>query len=81
MGFLGQAGTQQNAYDRASDWSIGSQDIRHRFVASFVYDLPFGTGGRFGRGWNGVVNMVLGGWQVNGILTFQSGVRSSSRRP
>ena len=32
VGFLGQAGTQQNAYDRASDRSISSQDIRHRFV-------------------------------------------------
>jgi hypothetical protein len=74
VGFLGQAGTQQNAYDRASDWSIGSQDIRHRFVASFVYDLPFGHDRRFGNSWNGVVNAVLGGWQVNGILTFQSGI-------
>ena len=74
VGFLGQAGTQQNAYDRASDWSISSQDIRHRFVASFVYDLPFGTGRRFGNGWNSAVNAVLGGWQVNGIVTFQSGI-------
>ena len=74
VGFLGQAGAQQNAYDRASDWSISSQDIRHRFVTSFVYDLPFGTGRRFGNDWNGAVNAVLGGWQVNGILTFQSGI-------
>ena len=44
VGFLGQAGAQQNAYDRASDRSISSQDIRHRFVTSFVYDLPFGQG-------------------------------------
>jgi hypothetical protein len=74
VGFLGQAGTQQNAYDRDSDWSISSQDIRHRFVASFVYDLPFGQGRRFGGGWKRGLNLVLGGWQVNGILTFQSGL-------
>ena len=73
VGFLGQAGAQQNAYDRASDWSISSQDIKHRFVASFVYDLPFGRGRAYGNGWNGAINTVLGGWQVNGILTFQSG--------
>jgi hypothetical protein len=73
VGFLGQAGTQQNAYDRASDWSISSQDIRHRLVASFVYDLPFGNGRRFGTGWTGPLNFALGGWQVNGILAFQSG--------
>jgi len=74
VGFLGQAGTQQNAYDRASDWSISSQDIRHRFVTSFVYDLPFGRDQKFGRGWDGVVDWLLAGWQVNGILTFQSGL-------
>jgi hypothetical protein len=74
VGFLGQAGAQQNAYDRKADRSISSQDIRHRFVASFVYDLPFGKDRKFGTAWNGPLNSVLGGWQVNGIVTFQSGL-------
>ena len=74
VGFLGQAGAQQNAYDRAADRSISSQDIRHRFVTSFVYDLPFGRGRRFGRDWSEPLDRVLGGWQVNGIATFQSGL-------
>jgi hypothetical protein len=74
VGFLGQAGTQQNAYDRAADRSISSQDIRHRFVTSFVYDLPVGKGRRFGSDWSGPINWVLGGWQVNGIVAFQSGL-------
>jgi hypothetical protein len=73
VGFLGQAGAQQNAYDRASDRSISSQDIRHRFVTSFVYELPFGRGRRFGNGWNGATNWLISGWQVNGIVAFQSG--------
>ena len=80
VGFLGQAGTQQNAYDRASDWSIGSQDIRTASspASSTTCRLAPAVGwSRLER----AVNMVLGGWQVNGILTFQSGVRSSSRRP
>ena len=74
VGFLGQAGAQQNAYDRASDRSISSQDITHRFVTSFVYDLPFGQGRSIGNSWTGPLNWVLGGWQVNGIVTFQSGL-------
>ena len=74
VGFLGQAGAQQNAYDRASDRSISSQDIKHRFVTSFVYDLPFGQGRSIGNSWTGPLNWVLGGWQVNGIVTFQSGL-------
>ncbi len=37
-------------------------DARHRLSVSYSYDLPFGKGRR-----------LLGGWQTNGILTFQSG--------
>jgi hypothetical protein len=41
-------------------------------VASYAYVLPVGRGQHFlNRG--GVVNAVLGGWQLNGILTMQSG--------
>jgi len=35
--------------------------------------LPFGRGRAVGANWNGAVNAILGGWQVNGITTFQSG--------
>jgi hypothetical protein len=44
------------------------------FVSSFVYDLPFGKGKTFGRDWRGVANWIAGGWQFNGIATFQSGL-------
>ena len=73
VGFLGQAGAQQDAYDRAADRSISSQDISYRLVTGFIYDLPFGRDRKFGSDWSGPVNWVLGGWQVNGIATFQSG--------
>ncbi|MEP7336817.1 MAG: TonB-dependent receptor [Acidobacteriota bacterium] len=73
VGFLGQAGARQDAYNRAAERSIGTQDITHRFVSSFVYDLPFGREKRFGKDWHPAVNWVVGGWQFNGIATFQSG--------
>ena len=74
VGFLGQASARQNAYDRKSERAIGSQDIAHRFVTSFVYDLPFGKGRRFGKDLPSSANWLLGGWQFNGIVTFQSGL-------
>jgi len=47
-------------------------NIPHRFVASILYMLPFGKGQHFlNRG--GVVNQVVGGWQVSTITTLQSG--------
>ncbi|MFN0120814.1 MAG: TonB-dependent receptor domain-containing protein, partial [Blastocatellia bacterium] len=73
VNFLGQASARQNAYDRAAERAIGSQDITHRFVSSFVYDLPFGRGRRFGKDMPAIANWALGGWQFNGIVTFQSG--------
>ncbi|MFN7928846.1 MAG: TonB-dependent receptor [Blastocatellia bacterium] len=74
VGFLGQASTRQNVYDRAAERAISSQDIAHRFVSNFTYDLPFGKNKKFGANWHPVVNGVLGGWQFNGIVTFQSGL-------
>lgn len=74
VGFLGQASTRQDVYNRAAERGVGSQDISHRFVSSFVYDLPFGKGKKFGADWHPVANWALGGWQFNGIATFQSGL-------
>jgi hypothetical protein len=51
-----------------------SLDVRHRFVLSSIYELPFGRGRRFGNDSPAVVDHVLGGWQLNGILTLQSGL-------
>ena len=49
-------------------------DITHRFVASYVWELPFGNGRRFGRDWKGPTEFLLGGWQVSGINVAQSGL-------
>jgi hypothetical protein len=47
-------------------------DVRHRLVFSWIYALPFGKGKSFlSRG--GPLNALVGGWQINGIASFQSG--------
>ncbi|HYA64839.1 MAG TPA: TonB-dependent receptor, partial [Candidatus Sulfotelmatobacter sp.] len=48
-------------------------DVRHRFVASYIYELPFGKDKAFGKNASGVVNQVIGGWQVAGIVTASTG--------
>ncbi len=48
-------------------------DVRHRFVVSYAYQLPFGRGRKFGSGWNKSVNGVLGQWQIAGVTAVQSG--------
>jgi Carboxypeptidase regulatory-like domain/TonB dependent receptor len=48
-------------------------DVRHRFVANYAYELPFGQGKRFGGNASGVLNQIIGHWQVAGIVTAQTG--------
>jgi hypothetical protein len=49
-------------------------DARHRFVASYVWELPVGKGRRVGGNWPGYLQQTIGNWQVNGIFTLQSGL-------
>jgi hypothetical protein len=49
-------------------------DVRHRFVASYVWELPFGRGRRYGNGWSRGMDLALGGWQLTGIHVLQSGL-------
>jgi hypothetical protein len=47
-------------------------DARQRLVVSYIWELPVGKGKQFlNRG--GVINALLGGWEVSGIASFQSG--------
>jgi hypothetical protein len=49
-------------------------DIVRRFVASYLYELPFGRGKHFLNKTSRAVNIIAGGWQLNGITTFQGGL-------
>jgi hypothetical protein len=48
-------------------------DVPQKFVIAGIYELPFGKGRRFGNNVHGVVNQVIGGWQLNFDVTYQSG--------
>lgn len=75
QGFNAGGGPRGDAYDiedRSRNRHIGYSDIPHRLVGSFLYELPFGTGKPFGSS-SGVVNAILGGWQLGGSLIWQTG--------
>ncbi|MDQ2945994.1 MAG: carboxypeptidase-like regulatory domain-containing protein [Acidobacteriota bacterium] len=61
-----------NARCRACDYGYAAFDVPHRFVASVLYTLPFGRGERF-LNHGGILNQVVGGWQLSTITTLQSG--------
>src|SRR5262249_37233743 len=48
-------------------------DIRHRFVVSTVYDLPFGRGKKFLGDSTGLLGALVSGWQLNNIIVAETG--------
>jgi Carboxypeptidase regulatory-like domain len=63
----------QNSHCLPCDYARSSYDVGQRFVASFLYNLPFGRGQYVGGNSSGGVNAFIGGWQFNGIATVQGG--------
>jgi len=71
---LGRGGNYpQNPFDLGSEYANSDTDVRHHFVASQIFELPFGRGKRFLSSANGLTQTVLGGWQLNSITTLQTG--------
>ncbi len=56
-----------------ANYGNSSQDQRHIFAGSAVYNLPFGKGQTFAGGVNRAMDLLIGGWQTNLIGLFQSG--------
>jgi hypothetical protein len=62
----------QDPRDTNAEKASASIDLRHRWVTSAIYDLPFGRK----SGWlsqNAATRAILGGWQLGGIFNLQSG--------
>lgn len=71
----GSAGLYQpDPENTMSAYSSASWDIRHNFTAAVVYAIPFGRGKQFGSSMNKVFQTLLGNWQLNGILSWRTGV-------
>ena len=61
-------GTPMNPYNWKGDYGNSNWDIRHRFVATFVYDIPF-----FATT-NPILKGAFASWQANGVVTLQTGI-------
>jgi hypothetical protein len=65
------SGRAQNTRDLESWEGPSDFDVRHRFVANFIAELPFGEGKAMLQ--DGVAGKILGGWLVSGIYSARSG--------
>jgi hypothetical protein len=66
------SGNAQDARNLRAERGLSDYDVHHRWVLSYVYDLPFGKGMLHAPS-NPLLSAIVGGWQINGILTMQGG--------
>jgi hypothetical protein len=79
LGYYGSAGVAaegaywMNAYEPEWNYGPAFHDVRHNFVLSGSYDLPFGKGRHYGSDWSGATNAILGGWRLSAIFGAHTG--------
>jgi hypothetical protein len=66
-------GTITDPADPRLDYGNVSYTRRNRFLTTFLYELPFGKGQTFLNGSNRLVNSLVNGWELSGVLLFQTG--------
>jgi predicted heme/steroid binding protein len=60
-----------NTYNARNLWAQADFDVRHIFIANYIYELPFF------RAQKNFAGRVLGGWQLSGIVQAQTGTPNS----
>jgi outer membrane receptor protein involved in Fe transport len=69
----GNTPSPQNGLNIAADYGQSDYNLPLANVTSLVYELPFGRGRRFAPNANGLLDSIIGGWQVSAINTTQAG--------
>ena len=72
--FIGSTGDTNSFLTlRNTRLETGQFNNTHQLNANFIYNLPFGRGRKFGRGVNGAPGQIISGWQLGGIMRYNSG--------
>jgi len=61
-------------FDKSVNYGPNDNYRNHVFIFTQVYQLPFGTGKRFGSSVGRLGNLLIGGWELNGTTNFSSGL-------
>jgi len=71
----------QNAYNQKADYGRCINDIGSSLNGYMIYDLPFGRGKRFVGNANGVLNQIIGGWNLAAAFNIHSGFAINPAAP
>jgi hypothetical protein len=73
VAWLGGTTSMQNRFNYAQERALSAHDVPHRLVISGAWQLPVGRGKLLAGGINRWADLAIGGWEVSGFLTMQSG--------
>jgi hypothetical protein len=73
IGDLERGQILEHPFDRQRERSVSPDIPTHRFTTNWIYQLPWGKGRPFLSGANGVVDAIVGGWELSGIYSYYSG--------
>ncbi len=79
LGYYGCGGVNaegaywQDAYNRRGNYGPACFDVRHNLTTAGVFNVPFGKGQKFGSSSPRIVDLVLGGWNINYNLAVRGG--------
>ena len=68
------ARTSANNYSFTSERSDNISDVRHSFNFNLLYEVPFGTGKKYGSNANALTKGLIGGWEISSLINARSGL-------
>jgi hypothetical protein len=79
IGAVDPLGSIYNGFSQGLNKSVCDYDMTHMFTTLGVFELPFGKGKPLLGNANKLVNGIIGGWQLSGVLTADSGLPVSAQ--
>jgi hypothetical protein len=74
VSWLGGSTNIQDPLNLRGERALSAHDVAHRAAISGIWQLPVGRDRAWGAGWNRVADLVLGGWDISGVFSRQSGM-------
>jgi hypothetical protein len=63
-----------NSLNPAGNYGPSDFDVRHNVTGNYVANTPFGKGGIFFTNPGGVLDRIIGGWQLTGVIHWSTGL-------
>jgi hypothetical protein len=61
-----------NTLNPRGNYGLSDFDVRHNFTANYVTNSPFGRGAIFFTSANGLLDRIIGGWQLTGVIHYST---------